>query len=264
MSGGGASAAGCARCGFDSAVDGGPVPCPRCEAVAVGKYCGSCGAELENGHVARRAMRSLFEPVAEYIEHARSLVRPSHLIHEIRERRFTVVELIGFWVAAILIGSLVMTVLPIKHAEGEHFAPPILTEAIQAIGVMVLVTICYAPLHLMLRIKRRDVTIRHFLMTMLTVMALVFPWLALFEGIVFALRLPGDPNNWGWIVLMPVMAMSLAELYHRHVAIVVATIIGYFTLLFAILFALVLVAALVAHKPIGASDKPGATAAGRT
>ena len=201
-------------------------------------------------------MRSLFEPVAEYIEHARSLIRPSHLIHEIRERRFAVVELIGFWVAAILIASLVMAILPIKPSESEHAAPPILTEAIQAIGVMVMVAICYAPLHLMLRIKRRDVTIRDFLMTMLTVMALILPWLALFEGIVAHLRLPGDPNNWGWIVLMPVMAMALAHLYRRHVAIIVATIAGYFALLFAIALTLVIVAMLAMHKPIGGPAKP--------
>jgi len=243
--------AGCARCGFDAAVDGEPTACPRCAAVAVGRYCGECGAELETGHVARRAMRSLFEPIADYIEHGRSLVRPSHLIHEIRERRFTVVDLIGFWVAAVLIASLVMTILPIEHSEGEHFAPPILTEAIQAIGVMVLVTICYAPLHLLLRIKRRDVTIRDFLMTMLAVMALVLPWLALFEGVVFHLRLPGDPNNWGWIVLLPVMAVSLAYLYRRHVLTVVATIIGYFVLLFTIIMVLVVILALIAHQPIG-------------
>ncbi|MDB5677329.1 MAG: hypothetical protein JWM94_331, partial [Sphingomonas bacterium] len=250
----------CTRCGFDAAVDGRPAACPRCEAAAIGKYCASCGAELETGHLARRAMRSLFEPVAQYIEHARSLIRPSHLIHEIRERRFTIVDLTGFWVAAVLIGSLIMTILPIKHSQSEHFAPPIVTEAFQAIAVMGMVTVLYAPLHLLLRIKRRDVSIRDFSMTMLTVMALIFPWLALFEGAVFQLRLPGDPNNWGWIVLFPVMVIALGRLYRRHVVVVAAMILGYFASLFALVFALVIAAALLAHVPIGnATSKAAAT-----
>ena len=219
----GSDAASCPRCGFVDGLDDQPINCSKCEAVATGSFCSTCGAELETGHVVRRAMRTLFAPLVEYVEHARSLIRPSSLVLEIRNGHFTGVEVTGFWVAAVLVATLISAVLP--SAEGPHIELPIIAEAVEALAIMALTSAMFAPAHLLLRIGRRDVTLRVFLVTTLAIGALLHPWIALAHGILVHV-ISSSPGYWTAPITLFFYSSAFAILYRRKVVTVLAIVIA--------------------------------------
>ncbi|MDB5677328.1 hypothetical protein [Sphingomonas bacterium] len=244
---------GCPRCGLDGPGEPEAFACSRCATVGAGRYCSKCGAELEQGHVVRRAARALFGPLFEYFEHIRWLIRPRELAHEIRDGHFTGVELIGFWVAAVLVASLIEAFLPV--AEGEHFELPIVLEAAQALLLMVRTVIVFAPAHLLLRIGHRDVTVRQFLLTILTVAALLYPWLKLVQGVIVH-RLPGEPTWWTMPFSIAFYSAAFAALYRRRIWTALPIFGGYVMALVALLAGLAVLAAQTAHKPSPPQSPP--------
>lgn len=253
----GGDSASCPRCGFVDGLDDQPINCSKCEAVATGKFCSTCGSELETGHVVRRAMRTLFAPLVEYAEHARSLIRPSSLVHEIRNGHFTSVEVTGFWVAAVLVATLISAILP--SAEGPHIELPIIAEAVEALLIMALTSAMFAPAHLLLRIGHRDVTLREFLMTSLAIGALLHPWLALSHGILVHV-ISSPPGYWTAPITLFFYASAFAILYRRKVVTVLAIIIADVALGVLVLLALLFGVALI-FKALGyiPDEKPART-----
>ena len=222
-----------------------PIACPRCQSAALGKFCHRCGAELETGHIARRAMRNLFAPLGEYLEHARWLIHPRELVHEIRTGQFTGVELLGFWVAAVLIGTLIGVFLPVVKAE--HAELPIISEAVQALAMMLLTILVFAPAHLLFRIGHREATIRQFVMTTLAIGALLYPWLALVHGLAQRF-LPGQPSYWSSPFTILFYSTAFAALYRRRIRVTVAILIGYVAAGTIVLLALVAGIVLIARS----------------
>lgn len=249
-------AAGCPRCGLDDRGGGEALACPRCTTIGAGRYCSKCGSELERGHPVRRAMRALFSPFFDYFEHSRWLIRPGELAHEVRSGHFTGVELLGFWVAAVLVTGLVEAFLPI--VQGEKFELPILLEAAQALLLMVRAIIVLAPAHLLLRIGHRDVSFREYLLTTLAVAALLYPWITIAQKLM-ADRLPGGSMPWTMPFSVTFYAAAYAALYRRRIWTALPIFAGYVLSLLALLAGIAL---LVAHaRQAQPAAKAPATAA---
>lgn len=254
----------CPQCGFD--FDGDPpppAPCPTCGGACHGKYCGGCGTEVDTGRefasghhhekTTKQAMRVMFAPVFEYFEHAGALIRPQPLVHEIQERKFTGIDVTGLWVAAALIAALFGAFLP---AGFERVEIPILAEVIEALTVMVVMTALYGPLHLLLRRGRREVTFREYLITVLTMGGLLWPWLQLGQGIAVRSGLTPDRyNNFSVWVAIVFYARAFAPLYHRRLRSVFGWIAAYIGIA---VVALVLVALAIGlyHKLTGIPVAP--------
>ncbi|HEX4693381.1 hypothetical protein [Sphingomonas sp.] len=242
----GLTVAECPRCGLDGEGNREAFDCPRCATIGAGRYCSTCGSELERGHVAWRTIRALFGPFFEYFEHIRWLIRPGQLAHEVRSGRFTGVELIGFWVAAVLVTGLIEAFLPV--AEGEHFEMPILLEAVQALLLMARMVIVFAPAHLLLRIGHRDVTIRQYLLMTLTTGALLYPWIKVSQDVI-AQRLPGEATWWTMPFSVTFYSIAFAALYRRRIRTALPIFAAYVLAFAGMLVGLLLVVAQVVHKP---------------
>lgn len=212
----------CAKCG--APVDGpapGARPCPTCAEHVHGRFCLHCGTEVATGHVFgvehhhgptwRRALKVAGGPLAEYVEHARSIVYPSRLVHEIRSERFTGIEVFSLWVAAAAMTALISAFLPNPMPRIEI---PIVAEVLEAALTMAVTVLVYAPLHLIFRRGHRNTSFRQYIVTTLTIGALLYPWIALGHGL---LMLGGvrEPSLITGPLTMAFYVRVYSELYGR-------------------------------------------------
>lgn len=261
------SHAACPRCGLPldgSAPDA--VPCPTCGEHVHGAYCVHCGTQVETGrqfgvHVESgrasvRAAKVAFGPLAEYAEHARSIIFPKRLVHEIRERHFTGIELLGFWVAAAALTALIAAFLPNPMRRVEI---PVLAEVLEALLLITMTVIVYSPLHLLLRRGRREVTFREFMLTTLAVSALLYPWIALSYGVqvLSGVRIT-VANNINTVVSSMFYVLAYAVLFRRSIKSTLAWFVGYILMAVVAVLVVIVAVALVAKVLGYAPDKPAA------
>jgi hypothetical protein len=265
------SHAACPSCGFplDAAAPG-AVPCPTCGEHVHGTFCRHCGTEVASGRAFgvehpegpawRRAVKVASGPLAEYFDHARSIVFPSRLVHEIRSGQLTGVEVFGFWVAAAALTALIAAFLPNPMRRLEI---PVVAEVFEAMWTMALTALVYAPIHLVFRRGHRRTSFREYLVTTLTIGALLYPFLALSHGL---LTLAGITTP-GYVTAPLTLAFYVgvyAELYGRawwRTALwLVACLLGMLLTVFAVLAAIAFVAQKAGYLPAKA---PAAVAAKR-
>ncbi len=190
-----------------------------------------------------RALRVASGPLAEYIESAHAIIFPQQLIREIRERYFTAIELLGFWVAAAAITALIGALLPSPMHRMEI---PVLAEILEALLMIAITVVVYSPLHLLLRRHRRDVTFREFLITTLAIGALLYPWIGLSYGLQVLFGVPINvANNINTVVSSAFYIFAYANLYHRSLLVTLAMWIAYIVMMVVVVLALVVAVALI-------------------
>jgi hypothetical protein len=211
------------------------VACPQCGCGATRNFCAECGAPLRSAGRAIRAGKVVLAPLYEYFEHARAIVFPRKLVEEVRHARFGAPELFGFWLAAAALAALANAIFHQPSFTGVDL--PILDEIADVLATMVLLVLVYSPLHPALNRGRRGMRYTEFLLVLLAIGALVYPWLMLMRG---AVTLAGTPAAAQAVPLIGTLFFirAFAALYGRSLLKVTLWLVGYFVAAQLILAAL--------------------------
>ncbi len=187
--------------------------CPRCAFAASHNFCASCGAELRPQHPGRRIAKAVFGPLAEYVALFPALVKPRWLVEEVEQDRIGIVDTIAFSLTAAGVAAAVTWAFPAEQAFPS--LPPILsefTEAGLAVGANALGNL---PLAWALqRANPHRVPVRRFIALAMTLLALLYPVIALADGMLALLGIRGA-DFWTYLVSLGWYAIAYGRLYRR-------------------------------------------------
>ena len=155
-------------------------PCRQCGFAADRNYCAECGAPRNPAGRTVRASRVVLAPLYDYADHARAIFFPKALVEEVRSHRFGLPELLGFWLAAAALAALANAMFRQPSVTGVDL--PILAEIADAAAAMLVLMLLYSPLHWMLNRGARGVRFGEFVLILLAVAALLYPWLTVIRG----------------------------------------------------------------------------------
>ncbi|WP_298096202.1 hypothetical protein [Brevundimonas sp.] len=201
--------------------------------MAVGKFCGQCGAAIGKDTVVSGLSAGLFGPVVDYFRFMPTAMNPVMLVAEVKERRFTFSRAIAFAASAIFLATIVEYFFP---SESNPLNPtfPGLSEAIVLAALVTLLALTGWPLHLLLNIGKKGVSFGQFMIVNIALTAIFYPWLTLFYGILatYANITDGAERVLYGVVFLYIQAWKL--LYDRSLW----STFGYY-LLYVVLFSIV-------------------------
>lgn len=190
------------------------VTCPHCGFEDAGRFCSNCGSSLVKEHSALRIVKVLFAPLFDYVAHAKDIFRPKRLADEVRAGRYDVARLFGFVASSLVISTIIDKILLPDLPETAIEKIPIVSEAIQAVTMIVASVVGTVPMHFALSRGGNKVNFGQYCATSITISALLGPWMNLIVDILFLM----GHAVWIFIILIAsqyVYVLAFSELYQK-------------------------------------------------